>query len=325
MDKIVILDDIENKIMQYIVDDDIQMLSKLHAAIGSKEFRKRIYSSIRQINRCEKNKIKIEMAFGDYYKNLEDETINRYSSLTGVTSKQQAEDEINKNRVSINKYVRMSDIPNRDEILEECEAFHNDKSLEMTTAAFMRYTYKERNKDIATPQLPDEKYRIIYADPPWKYDKGKELSTFKYGDVDKHYPPMEIDEICALKINNIADSDCVLFLWTTAPKLPEGLKVIESWGFQYKTNVVWDKIKHNFGFYFSIRHEHLLIAGIGKSTPDIKKLHDSVISIERSKSHSEKPDHFRKLIDELYPTGNRIELFPRGNLPENWDRWGGEL
>jgi len=89
--------------------------------------------------------------------------------------------------------------------------------------------------------------------------------------------------------------------------------------------VVWDKIKHNFGFYFSIRHEHLLIAGIGKSTPDIKKLHDSVISIERSKSHSEKPDHFRKLIDELYPTGNRIELFSRGNLPENWDRWGGEL
>jgi len=167
------------------------------------------------------------------------------------------------------------------------------------------------------------KYRIIYADPPWLYNQGKDLSD-KYGDVKKHYPPMELDDICKLPIKELCQKDCVLFLWATAPKLPEALSVMDAWGFQYKTNIVWDKVKHNFGFYFSVRHELLLIGGMGSSTPDIKELHDSVISIERSNKHSEKPSYFRELIDKLYVDGNRIELFAREKI-ENWDNWGNEL
>lgn len=169
----------------------------------------------------------------------------------------------------------------------------------------------------------EKRYRIIYADPPWMYDKGKELSD-KYGDVQKHYPPMETDDICKLPVKDLCDKDCVLFLWATAPKLPEALQVINAWGFQYKTNIVWDKVKHNFGYYFSVRHELLLIAGRGSSTPDVKELHDSVIEIERSNRHSEKPEYFRKLIDKLYTTGSRIELFARHKI-DNWDNWGNEL
>lgn len=173
------------------------------------------------------------------------------------------------------------------------------------------------------PPEAKKKYRIIYADPPWMYDKGKELSD-KYGDVQKHYPPMETEDICGLPIQELAEKNCVLFLWVTAPKLPEGLQVMNSWGFQYKTCVVWDKIKHNYGFYFSVRHELLLIGGIGSSTPDIKKLHDSVISIERSDRHSEKPEYFRDLIDSMYIEGSRIELFARKSVA-GWDNWGNEL
>ena len=171
----------------------------------------------------------------------------------------------------------------------------------------------------------EKKYRIIYADPPWMYNKGKELSD-KYGDVQKHYPSMETEKICDYlkQIKLQTEKDCVLFLWVTAPKLPEGLKVMDTWGFQYKTCIIWDKIKHNFGFYFSIRHEILLIGGIGKSTPDIKELHDSVISIERSNKHSEKPAYFRDLIDKLYIKGNRIEGFAREKF-EGWDNFGNEL
>jgi site-specific DNA-methyltransferase (adenine-specific) len=145
----------------------------------------------------------------------------------------------------------------------------------------------------------------------------------KYGDVQKHYPPMETLDICNLPVNLLANKDCVLFLWATAPKLPEALEVMKAWGFQYKTCIVWDKVKHNFGFYFSVRHELLLIGGIGKSTPDnTSELHDSVISIERSKIHSEKPEYFRELLSKMYK-GNKIELFARVKS-QNWDVWGNQ-
>lgn len=168
----------------------------------------------------------------------------------------------------------------------------------------------------------DKQYRIIYADPPWMYDGGKPLSD-KYGDVQKHYPPMETADICALPVSDLCLEDCTLFLWATAPKLPEALEVMKAWGFQYKTCIVWDKIKHNFGFYFSVRHELLLIGGKGRSTPDkSNNLHDSVISIERSDKHSEKPLYFRELIEQLY-NGPMIELFARQSAP-GWDVWGNQ-
>lgn len=167
-----------------------------------------------------------------------------------------------------------------------------------------------------------KKYSLIYADPPWMYDGGKPLSD-KYGDVQKHYPPMETIDICNLPVNELSNKDCVLFLWATAPKLPEALEVMKAWGFQYKTCIVWDKVKHNFGFYFSVRHELLLIGGIGRSTPDnTSELHDSVISIERSKIHSEKPEYFRELLSKMYK-GDKIELFARVKS-QNWDVWGNQ-
>jgi len=166
-------------------------------------------------------------------------------------------------------------------------------------------------------------YRVIYADPPWLYDKGKELSD-SYGDVSKHYPPMELQDICDLPVHELCDKNSVLFLWATAPKLPEALEVMKAWGFDYKTNIIWDKVGHNFGYYFSVRHEILLIGGKGSSTPDSRKLHDSVISIEKSRKHSEKPQYFKELINELYTQGNKIELFCR-EASLDFDAWGNEI
>jgi len=133
---------------------------------------------------------------------------------------------------------------------------------------------------------------------------------------------MTVDELCGLPVAELADTDSVLFLWATSPKLPEALRIISAWGFRYKTSFVWDKVKHNFGYYNSVRHEFLLIAGKGKSTPDTKTLYDSVLSIERTE-HSVKPEEFRTMIDALYTTGRRIELFARREV-EGWDTWGNE-
>lgn len=168
-----------------------------------------------------------------------------------------------------------------------------------------------------------EKYRVIYADPPWQYDL--EQTSPNLGGAIKHYNSMSIEDLCALPIKDIVDKDAVLFLWITSPKLNLFLQLMEAWGFEYKTSFVWDKVKHNMGHYNSVRHEFLLIGGRGKSTPDLKRLYDSVITIERSENHSEKPVEFFNIIDDLYQYGSRIELFARQAKKENWYVWGNEV
>lgn len=166
-------------------------------------------------------------------------------------------------------------------------------------------------------------YRVIYADPPWSYGNSGVINEDNYGRAARHYPSMSIEELCALPVRELADPDAVLFLWVTSPLLRECFDVIEAWGFTYKSSFVWDKVKHNFGHYNSVRHEFLLICTKGSCTPDVPTLHDSVQSIERTAKHSEKPEPFRALIDELYPRGARVELFARSKH-ETWATWGNE-
>ena len=168
--------------------------------------------------------------------------------------------------------------------------------------------------------IADGKYRVIYADPPWRYDnKGMD----DYGHAERHFPTMSVDELCALPIKRLSTDDAVLFLWVTSPMLPIAFSVIDAWGFQYKASFVWDKVKHNYGHYNSVRHEFLLLATRGSCLPDVKHLVDSVQEIERSEIHSEKPAEFRLLIDDIYPHGKRIELFARQKAA-GWAIWGNQ-
>jgi N6-adenosine-specific RNA methylase IME4 len=190
---------------------------------------------------------------------------------------------------------------------------YNDLSMTAALREMKRDALKDKVQDI-----PSGKYRIIYADPPWSYSNS---GLDDYGHAERHYPTMSIDDICNIPIPETEDN-AVLFIWVTSPMLEDSFKVIKAWGFKYKTSFVWDKVKHNFGYYNSVRHELLLIATKGSCVPDNKELHDSVVSIER-KIHSEKPEEFRKIIDSLYSSGNRIELFARTEK-DGWDAWGNE-
>ena len=162
----------------------------------------------------------------------------------------------------------------------------------------------------------DKKYRVIYADPPWSYNDKQD--TVYHGGAEKHYPTMPLEEICALPIP--AEKDSVLFLWTTSPMLEDSFKVINAWGFRYKSSFIWDKVATAMGNYNSVRHELLLISVRGSCVPDVPKRLDSVVSIERTE-HSRKPDEFRQMIDTLYPVGARLEMFARESH-EGWDVWG---
>ena len=180
-----------------------------------------------------------------------------------------------------------------------------------------------RAEVLADVQLPKEKYRVVYADPPWKYNDKCENGSIQSGGADAHYPSMSISALCDMPIVDMVEDNAVLFLWVTSPLVYEAFPIIKAWGFTYKTSFVWDKIKHNMGHYNSVRHEFLLVCTRGSCLPDVPKLFDSVISVERTE-HSAKPEDFRKIIDELYPYGKRIELFARRTV-KGWDAYGNAL
>lgn len=175
-------------------------------------------------------------------------------------------------------------------------------------------------------ELPENKFTVIYADPPWKYNDSQAVKG-DYGTgtgaANNHYPSMTMTELRELDVPSLAAPDAVLFLWATCPLLEDALTICKAWGFKYKAQFVWDKIKHNMGHYNSVRHELLLICTKGSCTPENVKLFNSVQSIERQE-HSKKPEEFRSIIETLYPSGKKIELFRRGDAPEGWSIWGNE-
>ena len=169
-------------------------------------------------------------------------------------------------------------------------------------------------------EMPNDKYDLVYADPPWQY--GNSMPNY-YTEQANYYPLMSIDQICQMPIKEIINKDAVLFLWVTSPMLQDAFKVIEAWGFKYKTSFVWDKIKHNMGHYSSVRHEFLLLAIRGSYPLHNLKLYDSVYSEERTE-HSKKPQFYYQMIEDIYCNAKKIELFSREKR-EGWYSYGNQL
>lgn len=163
-----------------------------------------------------------------------------------------------------------------------------------------------------------KKYDVIYADPPWRYDFSKSDSR----KIENQYPTMSVEEICALAVPSAENA--VLYLWTTAPKLLEGLKVMQSWGFAYKSQAVWDKRKIGMGYWFRGQHEILLVGTKGRfSPPEQRKRVGSVLCFTRGK-HSKKPDEIRDLITDWYPACEKLEMFCRYPA-DGWDVFGNQV
>jgi N6-adenosine-specific RNA methylase IME4 len=165
---------------------------------------------------------------------------------------------------------------------------------------------------------PTDKYRIIYADPPWDY--GAHAQPDYQTEQRDHYAVMSVEAICAEPVRDWIEKDAVLFLWVTSPILEKSFAVIHAWGFEYKASFIWDKIKHNMGHYNSVRHELLLVCTRGACQPDNQQLFDSVQSIERGR-HSEKPVEFFDIIETLYTHGRRLQMYGRSKR-DGWDTYG---
>lgn len=167
-------------------------------------------------------------------------------------------------------------------------------------------------------------FDLIMADPPWSYemrsDKGHEKSP------QSHYDCLSIDDICALPVSALAGPNCLLWLWSLNTMLPQALRVIEAWGFEYKTAGHWVKLtkngKLNMGTGYILRGagEPFLIAtrGAPKTTKGVR----SVI-MGRIREHSRKPEEAFAEAERLMPDARRIEVFSRQRRP-GWSNWGNE-
>jgi len=181
----------------------------------------------------------------------------------------------------------------------------------------------ERERELGRKQLamPEKRYGVIYADPPWRFQPYSEVTGMSRAAAN-HYPVMDLAAIKALRVP--AAIDCVLFLWATMPMLPQACSVLGEWGFQYKSGFVWIKDRIGTGYWARNRHELLLIGTRGNvPAPAQGTQYDSVIEAAVGK-HSAKPVVARKMIEVMYPTLPRIELFARERV-EGWDAWGDEV
>lgn len=171
--------------------------------------------------------------------------------------------------------------------------------------------------------LPNKKYSIIYADPPWSYND----KSLHRGGAERHYKTLSIKDIIKLPVKDIAEDNSVLFLWSTFPNIGYALKVMSSWGFTYKTaGFVWIKknkdgsIFKGMGHYTRANSEVCFLGTRGKILDRLDRSISNVVMYPRQK-HSEKPPIIRDKIVRLFGDLSRIELFAR-NCPEDWDCWG---
>lgn len=175
-----------------------------------------------------------------------------------------------------------------------------------------------------TPPLPKKKYKAILSDPAWSFktysEKGKDRSP------EQHYDCMPIEDIYRLPVQDIADQNCILFLWVTFPLLKEGIKTLEEWGFTYKTVAfTWaKKNKSNLGFfmgngYYSRANAEICLLGT-KGKIEVKSRSVRQLIVSPLREHSRKPDEIYSRIEQLVD-GPYLEMFSRNNR-EGWDSWG---
>ena len=171
------------------------------------------------------------------------------------------------------------------------------------------------------------RFGTILADPPWQFQNRTGKIAPEHRRLSR-YSTMSLQEIKALPVVHAASPVCHLYLWVPNAMLPEGLEVMKSWGFQYKSNLVWHKIRKDggsdgrgVGFYFRNVTEVLLFGVRGKNARTLAPARSQVnYFCSRKREHSRKPDEQYPVIEKC-SRGPFLELFARGGRP-NWTSWG---
>ncbi len=172
-------------------------------------------------------------------------------------------------------------------------------------------------------------FRTIMADPPWRFQNATGKVAPEHARLHR-YATMALPEIAALPVAEIAAQTAHLYLWVPNALLPDGLAVMAAWGFSYKSNIIWHKIRKDggsdgrgVGFYFRNVTEILLFGVRGKHARTLPPGRSQVNMMEtRKREHSRKPDEQYDLIESCSP-GPYLEMFGRGLRP-GWTMWGNQ-
>lgn len=173
------------------------------------------------------------------------------------------------------------------------------------------------------------KFKTVLADPPWQFQNRTGKVAPEHRRLNR-YPTMTLDDICGLPVSEAVEDTAHLYMWVPNALLPDGLRVMEAWGFQYKSNLVWHKIRKDggsdgrgVGFYFRNVTELILFGVRGKNARTLDAGRSQVNMIQtRKREHSRKPDEQYELIEACSP-GPYLELFARGDRPK-WAVWGNQ-
>ena len=175
-----------------------------------------------------------------------------------------------------------------------------------------------------------KKYQIIYADPPWDYKgqkqhRGAGAGGKDSGGAETHYPCMKLRQLKLMRVPEITEDDCLLFMWATSPHLDQAIELMQSWGFDYKTiGFVWNKERVNPGFYTMSQVEICIIGKKGKIPSPRGARNIRQYLKEMRGKHSAKPKEVRKRIEKMFPSQRKIELFAR-TTSRGWDSWGHDV
>ncbi len=176
-------------------------------------------------------------------------------------------------------------------------------------------------------ECSEQRFGTILADPPWQFQNRTGKVAPEHKRLNR-YATMPLEEIMSLPVEELADDICHLYLWVPNALLPEGIKVMEAWGFKYKTNLIWEKVRKDggpdgrgVGFYFRNVTEILLFGVRGKNARTFDPGRSQVNLIRSQKrEHSRKPDEIFPVIEACSP-GPYLELFARGRR-DGWVLWG---
>ncbi len=205
-------------------------------------------------------------------------------------------------------------------------ARHKEQESEKSRLARLNRQALLSQKNAALP-TGKKKYSLLLADPPWNYGMSNDRSASRML-PHNHYPTMSTDDICAMDVQSCVTKDAMLYLWCPASLLPEGLRVMQSWGFEYLTNWVWHKNGGKLtcaGGVAVAHHELLLVGKRGQGlTIASNKARESSVFAAPVTQHSAKPALVHERLERLYPSVvNRMELFAR-NARSGWDVWGNQ-
>ena len=189
-----------------------------------------------------------------------------------------------------------------------------------------------QDADAATDLLAacsDRQFSCILADPPWQFTNRTGKMAPEHKRLSR-YGTMDLEAICALPVARVAAPTSHLYLWVPNALLPEGLRVMKAWGFTYKSNIVWHKLRRDggsdgrgVGFYFRNVTELVLFGVRGKNARTLQPGRTQVNYLgTRKREHSRKPDEFYGIVEACSP-GPRLEMFARGARP-GWTVWGNQ-